>query len=154
MSALFDMYKVDFRGPARWLGCVDSYDAAAYEIELNALRAPGDYAIVNRQTAERTDLSFGLSVDGRHDHVTPISQQASTAKSEAPAMKKLTDPEAARRARVRQLFTARHPEKTTEDDVFLFFKWLQQHHQEMLPQGKHSDPYSDLRADLDGLYRD
>jgi hypothetical protein len=33
-------------------------------------------------------------------------------------------------------------------------KWLQQHHQEMLPQGKHSDPYSDLRADLDGLYRD
>ena len=79
MCALFDMYKVDFRGPARWLGCVDSYDAAAYEIELNALRAPGDYAIVNRQTAERTDLSFGLSVDGRHDHVTPISQQASTA---------------------------------------------------------------------------
>ena len=91
MSALFDMYKVDFRGPARWLGCVDSYDAAAYEIELNALRAPGDYAIVNRQTAERTDLSFGLSVDGRHDQVTPISQQPPQPKSEASPMKKPTD---------------------------------------------------------------
>jgi hypothetical protein len=69
-------------------------------------------------------------------------------------MKKPNDPEAVRRARVRQLFTARHPEKGTEDDVFLFLKWLQQRYPEMLPKGKHGDPYQDLRADLNGLYED
>jgi len=79
MCALFDMYKVDFRGPAIWLGSVHSYNAAAFAIVLSAARAPGDYAIVNRQTGERTVLSFGLSVDGRHDQVTPISQQPLTA---------------------------------------------------------------------------
>jgi hypothetical protein len=67
---------------------------------------------------------------------------------------KPNDPEAIRRARVRQLFTARHPKEATKDDVFLFFKWLQQHYPEMLPKGKHDDPYPDLRADLDGLYQD
>ena len=63
-------------------------------------------------------------------------------------MKKPNDSEAVRRARVRQLFTARHPKEVTEDDVFLFFRWLQQHHPEMLPKGNHGDPYQDLRADL------
>ena len=77
MCALFDMYRVDFRGPAKWLGSVHSYSAAKFGIELSAARAPGDYVIVNRQSGERTVLSFGLSVDG--DHVTPISQQAPTA---------------------------------------------------------------------------
>ena len=75
MSALFDMYKVDVRGPATWLGSVHSYGIAAFEIELSAARAPGDYAIVNRQTGERTALSFGLSVDGHHDHVEPVDPQ-------------------------------------------------------------------------------
>jgi hypothetical protein len=94
MCALFDMYKVDFRGPAMWLGSVHSYSAAAFGIQLSAVRAPGDYAIVNRQTGERTVLSFGLSVDGRHENLTPIGQQASTAaQMEAPAMKKPNDPE-------------------------------------------------------------
>jgi hypothetical protein len=58
------------------------------------------------------------------------------------------DPEAVRRFRIRQLFTARHPENAVEEDVFLFFRWLQQHHPEMLPKGKHGDPYQALRADL------
>jgi hypothetical protein len=79
MSALFDMYKVDLHGSAMWMGSVHSYSFAAFEIALTAAKAPGDYLIANRQTGERTALSFGLSVDGRHDHVTPISQQASTA---------------------------------------------------------------------------
>ena len=79
MCALFDMYKVDFRGPAVWLGSVHSYAVATFGIQLSAARAPGDYVIVNRQTGERTVLSFGLSVDGRHDQVTPISQQPPTA---------------------------------------------------------------------------
>jgi hypothetical protein len=73
MSAFFDLYKVDFRGPDIWLGSVHSYGYAALEVELSAARAPGDYAIVNRQTGERTVLSFGLSVDGRHGRVTPIT---------------------------------------------------------------------------------
>ena len=68
--------------------------------------------------------------------------------------KKPNDPEAVRRARLRQLFTARIPEKTTGDDVFLFFKWLQQHYPEMLPKGKHGDPYQRLRVDLNRLYHD
>ena len=91
MSALFDIYKVDFRGPDVWLGSVHSYSAAAFGIQLSAARAPGDYAIVNRQTGERTVLSFGLNVDGRHDQVTPISQQPPQPKSEGSAMKKPTD---------------------------------------------------------------
>jgi hypothetical protein len=68
--------------------------------------------------------------------------------------KNANDPEAVRRARVRQLFTTRHSKEATEDDVFLFFKWLQQHYPEMLPKGEHDDPYRDLSADLDGLYQD
>jgi hypothetical protein len=63
-------------------------------------------------------------------------------------MKNPTDDEAVRRARIDQLFTARHPGGATEDHVSLFFRWLQQHHPEMLPKGNHADPYQELRADL------
>ena len=66
MHALFDMYKVDPRGSAMWLGSVESYSVALFEIELTAAKALGDYAIVNRQTGDRTVLNFGLSVDGHH----------------------------------------------------------------------------------------
>jgi hypothetical protein len=66
MHALFDMYKVNLRGSAMWLGSVQSYSVALFEIELNAAKAPGDYVIVNRQTGGRTALSCGLSVDGQH----------------------------------------------------------------------------------------
>jgi hypothetical protein len=69
-------------------------------------------------------------------------------------MKKPTDPEAAHVACVRQLFTARQPKEATEHDVFLFFKWLQQHHPEILPKAKHGDPYQELRADSDGLFQE
>jgi hypothetical protein len=57
------------------MGSVQSYGVALFEIELTAAKAPGDYAIVNRQTGERTVLSFGLSVDGHHHHVEPIGRQ-------------------------------------------------------------------------------
>ena len=86
MHALFDMYKVDFRGSAMWLGSVQSYSVALFEIELIAARAPGDYAIVNRQTGDRTALSFGLSVDGHHDHVNPVTART-TASSNLPRCK-------------------------------------------------------------------
>jgi len=36
MHALFDMYKVDLCGSTRWLGSVQSYSAALFEIELTA----------------------------------------------------------------------------------------------------------------------
>ena len=75
MHALFDMYKLDPYGSALWMGSVQSYGVALFEIELTAAKAPGDYAIVNRQTGERTVLSFGLSVDGHHHHVEPIGPQ-------------------------------------------------------------------------------
>jgi hypothetical protein len=69
-----------------------------------------------------------------------------------PRVRQLELLEAVRRDRVRQLFTAHHPKEATDDHVCLFFGWLQQHHQEMLP--KASDPYLALRTELDGLYRD
>jgi hypothetical protein len=75
MHALFDMYKLDLYGSAMWMGSVQSYGVALFEIELTAAKAPGDYAIINRQTGERTVMSFGLSVDGHHDHVEPIGTQ-------------------------------------------------------------------------------
>ena len=58
-----------------WMGSVESYGVAFFEIELIAARAPGDYAIINRQTGEQSVMSFGLSVDGHHDHVEPIDPQ-------------------------------------------------------------------------------
>ena len=74
MHALYDMYKVDLGGSAMWLGSVQSYSVALFEIELTAVKAPGDYAIVNRQTGERTALSCGLSVDGHH--ATVITEES------------------------------------------------------------------------------
>ena len=50
MFALFDLYRLDPRGSAMWLGTVQSYNLAMFEIELIAARAPGDYTIVNRKT--------------------------------------------------------------------------------------------------------
>lgn|SRR5215469_6108516 len=89
----------------------------------------------------------------RHQMVTAESPLANWFSTEEVLMmpKKQNDP---RLARLRQLFTARHPEGATEDDVFLFFRWLQLCHPEMLPKGKHDDSYQDLTADLHGLYHD
>jgi len=75
MQALFDIYKLDFCGSVMWMGSVQSYTVALFEIELVAAKPPGDYAIINRQTGERDVLSFGLSVDGHHNHVEPIGSQ-------------------------------------------------------------------------------
>jgi hypothetical protein len=60
MHALFEMYRVDFDGSVEWLGSAQSYSLALLEIELTAVEAPGDYAIVNRRTGERTVLNFGM----------------------------------------------------------------------------------------------
>ena len=84
--ALFDIYKVDLGGSAMWLGSIQSYSVALFEIKLTAARAPGDYAIINRQTGDRTTLSFGLSVDGHHDHVNPVTART-TASSTMPRYK-------------------------------------------------------------------
>ena len=69
MFALFDLYRLDPRGSAMWLGTVQSYNLAMFEIELIATRAPGDYTIVNRKTGRRTDLRLGVTVDGHDNHV-------------------------------------------------------------------------------------
>ena len=72
MHALFDMYKVDPSGSAMWMGSIQSYSVALFEIELTAAKAPGDYAIINRHTGERTMLSLGLCVDGHQYQVKPV----------------------------------------------------------------------------------
>ena len=69
MSALFDLYKFDLQGSAKWLGSVQSFNTALFEIELTATKAPGDYAVINRQTGERTDLTFGVRLEGHDSHL-------------------------------------------------------------------------------------
>jgi len=69
MSALFDLYKLDLQGSAKWLGSVQSFNMALFEIELTAKKAPGDYAVINRQTGERTDLTFGVRLEGHDSHL-------------------------------------------------------------------------------------
>jgi len=73
MHVLFDIYRVDVGGSAEWLDSVQSYSGALLKIELIAVEAPGDYAIVNRQTGDRTVLSFGLrsSSSWKRRHVSP-----------------------------------------------------------------------------------
>jgi len=61
---LYDMYKLGDRGSAMWMGRVQSYNLALLEIERTAVKAPGDYLIVNEQTGQRNILSFGLSLHG------------------------------------------------------------------------------------------
>ena len=65
MHAHFDIYRVDVGGSAKWLDSIESYSVALLKIELIAVEAPGDYAIVNRQTGDRTELSLDLRVDPR-----------------------------------------------------------------------------------------
>lgn len=60
MHVLFDIRKLDLRGSAMWLGLRPIYSIALLELELTSAKAPGDYAITNRQTAERAALSFGF----------------------------------------------------------------------------------------------
>ena len=72
MSALFDLYKLDLHGSANWLGSVQSFNTALFEIELTAKQAPGDYAVINRQTGERTDLTFGVRLEGHDSNVQGI----------------------------------------------------------------------------------
>jgi hypothetical protein len=40
----------------------------------------------------------------------------------------------------------------TETAALLFYRWLEQHHPELLPRGQ-GDPYQHLRVDLEGLYK-
>ena len=74
-SAGKDARALDPCGSAMWMGSVQSYGVVLFEIELTAARAPGDYAIINRQIGEQSVMSFGLSVDGHHDHVEAIDRQ-------------------------------------------------------------------------------
>ncbi len=63
----------------------------------------------------------------------------------------LIELEAVRRVRVRQLFLAR-PFEQTETAALLFYRWLEQHHPELLPRGKVTR-IQHLRVDLEGLYK-
>lgn len=71
MDGFFDLYKLGEHS-AMWLGRVQSYSVALFEIELTAAQAPGDYLIVDKQTGDRNIVSFGWSMDG---HVKSIGTQ-------------------------------------------------------------------------------
>ena len=77
MYGLFDIYKLDLRGSAMWMGSVQSYGVALFEIELTAAKAPGNYAIINRQTGERTVLTFG-SLSGSRPALNVTTLHTST----------------------------------------------------------------------------
>lgn len=86
MSGFFDLYKLGHRGSAMWMGRVQSYSVALFEIELTAAKAPGDYLIVDEQNGQQNIVSFGLSLDGRVQTISP--QNRSTAPTGAyPAQK-------------------------------------------------------------------
>ena len=56
-------------------------------------------------------------------------------------------------AQVRQLFMAGSYSRTGTG-VLLFFGWLLQKRPELLPSGKHGDPYQTLKGELSGLWKD
>ena len=62
--------------------------------------------------------------------------------------------EGVRVAQVRQLFVAQHPDpaKRTPTIVLLFYGWLERHCPELLPEGKHADPFQHLKSDLSDLF--
>jgi hypothetical protein len=63
--------------------------------------------------------------------------------------------EGVRVAQVRQLFVAQHPNpaKRTATTVLIFYGRLERHRPELLPEGKHDDPFQYLKPDLSGLYQ-
>jgi len=63
----------------------------------------------------------------------------------------MKDPEALRRAIVRQLYEARPSREHTEAGIFLFHRWLANRYPELLPRRK-GDSYEHLKVDLKGLY--
>lgn len=63
------------------------------------------------------------------------------------------DPEAVRKAQVRQLFRAGSYE-LTGNGVLVFFGWLHENRPKLLPSVKHGDPYQSLKAELSGLWSD
>ena len=62
--------------------------------------------------------------------------------------------EGVRAAQVRQLFVAQHPDpaKRTSTTVLIFYRWLERRRPELLPEGKHADPFQHLKSDLGGLF--
>ena len=69
MSALFDLYNLDLQGSAKWMGSVQTFNMALLVAEMTAARAPGNYTVINRQTGERTDLTFGVRLAGHDSHL-------------------------------------------------------------------------------------
>ena len=63
--------------------------------------------------------------------------------------------EGLRVVQVRQLFVTQHPDpaKWTATTVLIFYRWLERHRPELLPEGKHDDPFQYLKSDLSGLYQ-
>jgi len=66
--------------------------------------------------------------------------------------RRLKDPEAVRRTRVRQLFVARPYGEQTETGILLFYGWLGKRYPELLPS-EPGDAYQHLKLDLEGLYK-
>ena len=56
----FDILKLGLDDSEEWMGNVESYDVALFDVELAAAKSPGKYAILNRQTGQREVLNFEL----------------------------------------------------------------------------------------------
>jgi hypothetical protein len=68
--------------------------------------------------------------------------------------KQMNDPEAVRRTQVRQLFVAHHPGAPTANDVVSFYGWLSSRRPHLLRDATAGGPFTNLKFDLDGLYRE
>ena len=60
MYPSFDILKLATDGSEQWMGNVESYDVALFDIELAAAKWPGKYAIFDRQTGQREVFNFEL----------------------------------------------------------------------------------------------
>ena len=54
---------------------------------------------------------------------------------------------------VSYLWHGTDPAKRTATTVLIFYGWLERHRPELLPEGKHDDPFQYLKSDLNGLYQ-
>jgi hypothetical protein len=66
--------------------------------------------------------------------------------------KQPNDAEAVRVARVRQLFEAQRYAERTENEVLIFFGWLEERYPHLLST-EWGDTFRQLKVDLKGLYK-
>ena len=56
MVRTFDVFRVQTEGGVRWIGTVESIEAAKALIKVESAKQPGDFLVVNLETGSRTEI--------------------------------------------------------------------------------------------------